>query len=196
MGAGASATTIANFSAADVADFVGKLGEAYKDYKQKILANGVSGQFLADLKSDAEILDFLKNDLGIENKLHLKVLTSHLAKIVKKAPTDGLAILDTSGYAFKEPPVLPGDKVTLSPREIMKKLFDIQGIALDPSDIRPALTQIEVLLDVDLATGLPNMTASSIIASRPMLIWPRSLPFPSKGTESNLSSTSFVSKMA
>ncbi|OQS03091.1 hypothetical protein THRCLA_21240 [Thraustotheca clavata] len=127
MGAGASLNML---SANDVADEIGKLGDAYQVYTPLFTKNGIDGGILASLNEHD--LDNLLVDMGISSALHRKILLLHLSKLkVIKAPDK-----DPSSSSHQSVP-------TLSPAEILAKLFEFQGIHLiDPDDMESTVAKI------------------------------------------------------
>lgn len=156
MGATGSIVDCEKCSAEDVGEFVDLLGAAYKPYKALIVDNGVCGKTLKDTKP--EELKELLNDIGITKALHCRVLMSHLKSVTgsnatKDKPADQ-EIVHTNTTPFKEHDVVVGEKVTVSPREIMTKLFEIQGIPLDPADIESTVQKVKGVVGTGYGNGI------------------------------------------
>ena len=147
MGAGASVTGVKleDLSAHDIAREVAAMGQAYTEYAALLIENAVDGHLLSTL-SESELISALE-DLGITKKLHQKALNTKLLKIKNHG-------LETAALALKEKeegelhPATEeikfelGDRITMSPREIMQKLFQIQGIRLYPNDVELAANKV------------------------------------------------------
>ena len=159
MGAGTSAISSCRaLTAADVAELIGTLGPAYEEYKTAIVSNGVDGEALSSLAGDELSLVEALNDLGITKKLHQKVIISKLPLLqtlhTAKAP-DATPTTASQGHAPPELLVVQKkvhdikleEKLPVSPRALMSKMFLIQGIKLDPSDIKPSVMKIVTRLD-------------------------------------------------
>eukprot|EP00731_Ephydatia_muelleri_P022572 Em0015g155a len=116
-----STTRDSKLTPEDLAELVGTLGSAYEGYKAAILSNGVDGDTLSSLAGDEKSLIEAFNDL---------------------APSPALSLVQkqTGGIRFPE-------KLQVPPRTLMSRMFLIQGIKLDPSDIKPAVAKIVARLD-------------------------------------------------
>ena len=154
MGAGASVNILGeldSLSAEDVGKLVASIGPAYEDYKTILINEGISGKFLAEL-NDEEVASTL-TDLGITKALHVKNICVELKFLKKKTEdggggnhTSGGVVSNVAGILEKVAKVvhdldLP-TRVSVTPRKLMTNLFAIQGIALDPSDLDPAIDKI------------------------------------------------------
>ena len=160
-----STTRDSKLTPEDLAELVGTLGSAYEGYKAAILSNGVDGDTLSSLAGDEKSLIEAFNDLGITKKLHQKVIISKLPLVlpigtskasfdvpsttadvschgITPAPSPALSLVQkqTGGIRFPE-------KLQVPPRTLMSRMFLIQGIKLDPSDIKPAVAKIVARLD-------------------------------------------------
>ena len=150
----------------DLAELVGTLGSAYEGYKAAIVSNGMDGDALSLLADDEKSLVEAFDDLGITTKLHQKVILSKLPLLLPvgttNAPVDvtsttadgsshvksqasstALSLVQkqtASGIGFPE-------KLQVPPRALLSRMFLIQGIKLDPSDIKPAVAKIVARLD-------------------------------------------------
>lgn len=147
MGATGSTLTLQHLSAKDVGRLVAGLGDKYVDYETPIASNGLSGEVLDSLPED-QIKEILKS-IGIDNMLHQTILLTHFKKLKGEVP-------GASSHHVHHAPnsedcckfhSLPEtfqlkEQVTLPPRNIMTKLFEIQGIAVDPTDLDPAVEKI------------------------------------------------------
>ncbi|RHY34465.1 hypothetical protein DYB32_000938 [Aphanomyces invadans] len=133
MGAGASLQTL---SAHDVAYQVAKLGDAYKEYADTFVRNGIDGSILAILtESD---LDGLLLDVGILSKAHRKLLGMHLTKLKRPVGTPAL-------NAPRQPNLDPSipTRVTQPPSILLGRLLAYQGVHLiDPDDLSAVLDAI------------------------------------------------------
>jgi actin len=141
MGAAAS-VSVTSLSSQEVGQAVATLGEAYEPYEQLFVQNGIDGSTLTALQVGD--LPTLLNDLGIQNTIHKKVLATQLQKILGSKTSSGSS--DTGSLWSVPTDFRMGDHVTQSPRELMSKLFQIQGIALDPKDKYPAIMKIQKFL--------------------------------------------------
>lgn len=147
MGAGASTITLSNLTAEEVGKLVGGLGGKYKSYEPIIVENGLSGEVLASL-SDDQIKGML-TDCGITNGVHQTVLLTHFNKLkggvtagASSAAKPAAASGDGCQYHALPSNFEVGAQVTKHPRSIMCDLFQIQGIAVDPTDLDPAVDKI------------------------------------------------------
>ena len=66
---------------------------------------------------------------------------------IRKASTQG------NRKQFKEHNIKVGESVTKPPREIMTKLFEIQGIPLDPSEIEIAVEKLKGVIGTGYGDG-------------------------------------------
>ena len=116
-----------------------------------------SGVLLSTLSEDG--LKETLNDLGITKGLHVKNICAHF-NALKNAASGGdnhghvntnnsnsaTIVSNVAGILEKVAKVvhdldLP-TRVSVTPRKLMSDLFAIQGIALDPSDLDPAIDKI------------------------------------------------------
>lgn len=147
-----------------LAEMIGTLGCAYEDYKAAIISNGVDGKTLSSLASDESALIEALSDLGITKKLHQKVIMSKLPLLLSAGASNGPTAAPAStgnGHRGSVPPPAPAlslvqkqmtgiklpEKLTVSPRTLMNRMFLIQGIVLDPADIKPAAAKLVSRLD-------------------------------------------------
>lgn len=143
MGAINSTQKLSNLSAQDVGKLVGSLGGKFVEYESSIIANGISGEILESLEKND--LKELLQDIGIVSVAHQTVLISHFDKLKKlnSPPIIVNSDNDTGSVYYKLPPNFQIiSKLTRTPRSIMNELFEIQGIALDPTDLDPAINKI------------------------------------------------------
>ena len=124
-----------------------------------MFVEGISGTLLSALKDENAIKELLK-DLNVEKALHQKMLTAHLQKLIEQGPGGGNAanngdIPYTGNIAnpLDSCKVEVNDRVTVSPRTIMKRLFDIQGIALDPDNIEATVVKIKKVVGKGFGVG-------------------------------------------
>lgn len=138
----------------DLAELVGTLGSAYEEYKAAIVSNGVDGDTLFSLVGDEGSLAEVLNDLGITKKLHQKVIISKLGRLFQPIGTPNTP----ADISLSPPTVQPvaqrltqcfklEEKLQVSPRALMGRMFLIQGIKLDPLDIKPAVAKIVAILE-------------------------------------------------
>eukprot|EP01040_Poterioochromonas_malhamensis_P020570 gene20570-24589_t len=143
-GASSVATPVDQWTAEQLGEYIAALGAAYHPYRERIIHNGISGDIILMI-SEQELGDILVT-LEITNFIHKKVLTGHLNRLrgVALHSPRRPSILDGSGCVFHPIPdsFHVGDRVTKTPRFIMSKLFEIQGIAVDPTDLDPAVEKI------------------------------------------------------
>lgn len=160
MGASASVISLPSLTPQQVGDMVANLGAAYEPYKARLISDGISGDVLMSL-SDSDMKDMLKG-LGIENVVHVKVLISHFNKL--KAENSTVHGGNGGGVQTGNDPdcckyhVLPcdfqvGEKITKTPRQTMTKLFEIQGIPVDPTDLDSAVEKIAKAVGTGFGDG-------------------------------------------
>ena len=159
MGAGASlivgeAKPLDSLSAEDVGNLVAAIGPAFVEYKVIMINEGINGVFLAELE-DAQLAETL-NDIGITKAVHVKNISAQFKALKNKANqghnksnsnSSGNAVVsNVAGILEKVATVVHGldlpTRVSVTPRKLMSDLFAIQGIALDPSDLDPAIDKI------------------------------------------------------
>ena len=156
MGSAASTiTSLERLTAEDIGNYVAGLGEAYVDYKKIVVDNGVSGELLLTMKTEDDIKTNL-TELGIVKNFHQKALITHLLKLINNSKSIEANVNSTSQAAinFKELTIDLGDKVTISPRALMSRLFEIQGIKLDPTDLDPAIQKIKNVVGCGFGDGI------------------------------------------
>ncbi len=159
MGASSSVLSLSSLSAVEIGEMVAGLGVAYLPYKDSIVENGISGEIIASASSDSELMEML-TDLGITNNLHKRVINTQLQKFKQMAegispqqlttqsppPSDTTATeIPTSAKSARES-VPMADAVSSSPRVIMSKLFMLQGIKVDPSDLDSSFQLLESVI--------------------------------------------------
>jgi hypothetical protein len=153
MGATGSVACSEHVSAEEVGTFVENLGVAYKPYKAMIIENGVDGKVLKSMKA-SELKDLL-SEIGIEKALHVRVLMSHLKDICSSSASEAPQPVETtSSVPFKEHDVVVNEACTMTPRTIMSKLFEIQGIPLDPTDVESAVRTIKDVVGTGYGDGV------------------------------------------
>jgi len=153
MGASGSVACSEHVSAEEVGSFVENLGTAYKPYKAMIVENAVDGKLLKSMKA-AELKDLL-SEIGIEKKLHVRVLLSHLKDICSTSTSEAPQPVETtSSVPFKEHDIDVNEMCTLTPRKIMTTLFQIQGIPLDPVDIETTVQKIKGVVGTGYGDGV------------------------------------------
>lgn len=154
MGAAGSTIKLEHLSANDIGRLVAGLGEKYISYEVLIVENGISGEVLTSLNG-GEMKEILVS-IGVSNVAHQTILITHFKRLKGEASgaggggggvgnnSGGEAAVNPGGCVFHALPsgFSVGEQVTKSPRAIMSKLFEIQGIAVDPSDLDPAIEKI------------------------------------------------------
>ena len=159
MGSAASVPIepLESWSPEKVASLVSSMGTAYEGYGAIFISECISGVLLSTL-SQAEFVETLA-DLGITKGLHVKNICAHFESL-KNAVGGGnhgnnsnsnsssvtTVVSNVAGILEKVATVVHGldlpTRVSVTPRKLMSDLFAIQGIALDPSDLDPAIDKI------------------------------------------------------
>ena len=150
------AAPLDSLTAEDIGNLIAAVGPAYVEYKTIIINEGISGKLLAEL-NDEEVTSTLA-DLGITKALHVKNICVELKSLKKKSEDGGGnhgnnsntngsgVVMNVAGILEKVATVVHGldlpTRVSVTPRKLMSDLFAIQGIALDPSDLDPAIDKI------------------------------------------------------
>ena len=155
MGAAASVPSepLESWSPEKVASLVSSMGTAYEEYGAIFISECISGVLLSTL-SQAEVVETL-SDLGITKGLHVKNICAHFNALKNAAGggnhgqvnvNSGGIVSNVAGILEKVAAVVHGldlpTRVSVTPRKLMSDLFAIQGIALDPSDLDPAIDKI------------------------------------------------------
>ena len=161
MGAAASVPIepLESWSTEKVASLVNSMGTAYEGYGAIFISECINGVFLAKL-SDAELKETLA-DLGITKGIHVKNICAQFESLKNAAVVGGgnhgnnsnsnsssvtTVVSNVAGILEKVATVVHGldlpTRVSVTPRKLMSDLFAIQGIALDPSDLDPAIDKI------------------------------------------------------
>jgi len=163
MGAGASiesGQSLKEFSAEEIAELISSLGNAYSQYSDAIVDNGVDGATIFDLDDD-KLMEFF-GEIGINSAIHQKKILKELTSLkngnnrnagdssdeenVKEEENhdadDGHYGGDDDDLASKLNKVIYTDVVTRTPKDIMTSLFKLQGIHLDPSDMKATADKI------------------------------------------------------
>ena len=158
MGAAASVvgreTTL---SPLEVGELVSSIGPAYVSYKELFVNEGIDAFYLQDLSED----EFKRTltDIGISKDLHINNIYKRFALLGgtgKKEPeiqtpaskgVGGPPLAANADMALKHIATVMKSLdlkkgVSITPRSLMSELFQIQGIALDPSDIDVSITKI------------------------------------------------------
>ena len=159
MGAAASVPSepLESWSPEKVASLVSSMGTAYEEYGAIFTSECINGVFLAKLSGDAELKETL-SDLGITKGIHVKNLCAQFESLKNAAAggnhghvnvnssSSGGIVSNVAGILEKVATVVHGldlpTRVSVTPRKLMSDLFAIQGIALDPSDLDPAIDKI------------------------------------------------------
>eukprot|EP01038_Epipyxis_sp_PR26KG_P008916 gene8916-12024_t len=160
MGASGSVITLAQLTPEQVGELVANLGAVYVEYKNILISNAISGEVIASL-SETEFAGLL-NDLAIKNVVHQKVLISHFKKLKGSGQDQSSGTNKSSNQAdddcckfFALPSDFEvGEVVTKTPRSIMSTLFEIQGIAVDPTDLDPAVEKIAKAVGPGFGDGI------------------------------------------
>jgi hypothetical protein len=163
MGAGASVPASFDvLTSEQIAELVASLGNAYLGYKEIFISNGISGDIISGLKTVDEMKSLLQ-DMGITNALHQRVIVSKLEKaehIGPAASTAGPSATGAPSTAAGERPkvdlkeVISKEGITMTPRSIMSRLFEIQGIATDPTDLDTVITKLSKTLKKGFGDGI------------------------------------------
>ena len=150
MGAAGSTITIEHLTAENIGDYVANLGEKFQSYRALIIENGVDGTVINSVEQDD--LKNLMMSIGVQNVAHQTVIISHFKKLKAVLGRDNSGGTQSGNASAHNPDCcqfhpLPNDfevgsQVTQTPRSIMVKLFEIQGIAVDPTDLEPAVDKI------------------------------------------------------
>ena len=161
MGAAGSTLSLQHLSAQDVGKLVAGLGGKYVEYEKLIIDNAISGEVLFSL-SGAETKEILVS-IGITNAAHQTILVTHFKKLKGEAaaPTNvasggggGSGGGDCCTFHALPDGFRVGEQVTKTPRFIMTKLFEIQGIAVDPTDLDPAVDKIARAVGTGFGDGI------------------------------------------
>lgn len=163
MGAAASTIDLATLTAVQVGEIVAGIGEQYKPYADTFVSNGVSGDILVSMTNEDDINSLLA-DLQITKPLHQRVLrtnlekfmhsTEHSSEVHSHAPHATIANSQESSKPWNIDNFKLNEVVTTSPRTIMSRLFEIQGIKLDPSDLEPAIAKIVKVVGKGYGNGI------------------------------------------
>jgi len=172
MGAGASIESghsLKEFSAEEIAELISSLGDAYSQYSDAIIDNGVDGSTIFDLDDDKMIVTF--GEIGINSTIHQKRILKELNSLKNENnrnagnssdndneeenhdADDGDYGGDDDDLASKLDKVIYTDVVTRTPKDIMTSLFKIQGIHLDPSDMKATAEKIAEFVGSDGCDG-------------------------------------------
>ena len=135
-----------DLSAEEVAAKIEEFGAAYSGYKSSIIENGLDGAFILTLKTEAEAKEVVQA-LGVTNIIHQRKLVSIALEISSAALNQQSSRAATPRATRGSSWQLPSDfsfmdSVTCTPRNTMTKLFEIQGIRVDPSDPESAISKI------------------------------------------------------
>jgi hypothetical protein len=148
MGAAGSTLSLESLCAQEIGKLVAALGDKYVPYQQLIIDNGISGEVLASL-TDVETKEIIIS-IGISNAAHQTILVTHFKKLKNGGNGGGggggggAVVAPNTGCVFHPLPTgfRLGESVTKTPRHIMSKLFEIQGIPVDPQNLDPAIDKI------------------------------------------------------
>jgi hypothetical protein len=152
----AKVTPLEELTPEDIGELVASMGEVYRPYSAAIVCNCVSGAVLASIETH-EMKELLMS-LGITNVAHLSVLAAKFNKLKSTTvtqPADGGGSTPPRHAGFHPLPssFVLKDKVTLTPRNIMSQLFEIQGIAVDPYDIDIAVDKLVKTIGTGFGDG-------------------------------------------
>ena len=171
MGAGASiepGQSFKDFSADDIAELISSLGDAYSKYSDAIIDNGVDGATIFDLDDD-KLMEFF-DEIGINSAIHQKRILKELNSLKNKNENnrnvgnssdneeenhedDENHDADDDDLASKLDKVIYTDVVTRTPKDIMTSLFKLQGVHLDPSDMKATADKIAEFVGSDGCDG-------------------------------------------
>ena len=123
-----------------------------------LLANGCDGMTLKTL-SEEEIMECLV-DMGVDKLMHRKNMCTKLLQLQSSCASDNnferksgdirpassatsiVNKINQISFCVPSEFQIP-EEVSWAPREVMTNMFQIQGIALDPKDIDPALQKVQ-----------------------------------------------------
>lgn len=149
MGAGASAVTLDQLSPENIGELVASMGDIYRPYSTAIVSHCVSGAVLASIAPDQ--MKACLESIGVTNPIHQNVLITNINKLKGSgghssggAHAAGEGGGSHEGRKFHPLPAsfILKEKVTMTPRSIMSELFEIQGIAVDPTDVEVAVDKL------------------------------------------------------
>lgn len=155
-----SAVSIPQVSAKDIGDFVGQLSGGVAKYKDAFIENDIDGYMLSTL--DDEGLQETLEEIGVKSKLHQRKLQSELKKVIDMGSSD--MNLSSSTSSISSPTKVGYDdvdfreEVSIAPSVLMSRLFAIQGIACDPTDLDPCLS----ILVTTMQNRLEKLQAAGI----------------------------------
>ena len=146
-----SSASITQLSANDIGNFVGQLDGGVAKYKDSFIENGIDGHLLLSLDDEA-LVEILK-EIGVSSILHQRKLHSELNKMKLRIsnganntqsslPTTSIPLPTKLGYddvEFRE-------EITVPPSVLMTRLFAIQGIACDPTDLEQCIIKLTTVL--------------------------------------------------
>lgn len=145
-------------SSSDLATRLKYLPPVYEPYEDIILSNAIDGAALLAMPNEESVRQALI-DVGISNSMHRSVLT---AKILESIAA---SIESVGGFVENPEPApesSPGpqlevlDKITQSPRRILQQLFSIQGIDVDPENVKNVTGKICQEVRSSVAAGWAN----------------------------------------
>ncbi len=184
MGASGSVLSLKGLSASDIGDLVAGLGNTYLVYKPIIINNGISGKVLSRMNEE-EIKGMLSG-LGITNTVHKGVISAHFG-LINNQQQQQQTVSDKLGQTASSstnPPnpankilnmnIVVNDRCTLSPRTIMTRIFEIQGIPVDPTELGSAIDRIKKVCKKGFGDGVERydcfisyrVTTDQILAER------------------------------
>lgn len=132
-----SVALTATSTSQDVSAFFSSLGKKFEKLANYCAENGVTGDILLEWKDDNEIRDSFREMDDTLSNLQLKILCTHVktfqSKAAGSAPTSPMAsarpveaVAEVVNYT--PPRIEIVDKITMTPRSILGKLFEIQGV--------------------------------------------------------------------
>jgi hypothetical protein len=158
MGAGASTVSLEQLSPENIGELVTSMGEVYRPYSDAIISHCVSGAVLASIEADQ--MKACLESLGVTNIMHQNVLTTNINKLKasKHHPPSGGSggaghHAQASGFHPLPSSFILKDSVTITPRSIMTQLFEIQGIAVDPTDVEVAVDRLVKTIGTGFGDG-------------------------------------------
>ena len=165
-----ASTSIIGFSlkdatAEEIGELVGAMGkgEAFAKYKEAVIENGITGHML--VTSNEQEMKETFQVLGVTNLLHVRVIKSHLHKILDRESGNSSTANQQSNNVttpFEKPhDIEEGSdrKIMISPRAILAAIFRIQGTDIDPTDLSRSLTSLESVIPRGYGDGITSFDA-------------------------------------
>ena len=139
MGSAASIELTTDLSAEQVGDIVSKLGPRYKVYKAAIMKQNINGRFLASFVTNKDQLDIVLDELQITKEIHREQILIQLQKagLIQIDGNNDNDILAKTGSPYKKNNEIfqMKDSLMTSPRDLMTKMFSLQAIKVNLSEM-------------------------------------------------------------